>query len=57
MKVKPIVAHVTKQRLGRYGHIRQRDPEDIARMVLDKERDLPVEAGPASDGRTISGEI
>ena len=37
-KVKPIVfvALIAKRRLGLYGHIRRREPEDITRMVLDK---------------------
>ena len=35
-KSKPIVAHITKRWLSRYGHIRRRDPDDITRMVPDE---------------------
>ena len=36
-KVKSIVGHFTKRRLSWYGHIRQRDPEDINATVLDRD--------------------
>ena len=62
-KAKPVVGpNVTKLRLGWYGDIRRRDPEDVSRMVLDKDAGgLPGKRSRgvdhASDGWKISGEV